>query len=211
MAGDTADRVPVLIGRQLFSGKADALEDAYVIPDHTGFADHGTRTVVDREIMSYLSSRMNVDTGFGMSHFGDHPGYKRNAQLIKLVRYTIIAYCPEARVTEDNFIDVLCCRIAVVGGFGIGGKQTAHFRQCGNERFGKFFCLAEDLLFRTGSTAGVGQAKARIDLTAEQLVQLFNIDPGMETDRLCTDPRIPVIARKQDCTAQVNDLLQYFT
>ena len=43
--------------------------------------------------MSYLSSRMNVDTGFGMGHFGDHPGIKER-QLIKLVRYTIITLLP---------------------------------------------------------------------------------------------------------------------
>lgn len=62
MAGYATNGIPVLVGWQFLSGKADTLKDAYAITDYAGFADHSACAVVDREIMSDLGPRMNVDT-----------------------------------------------------------------------------------------------------------------------------------------------------
>ena len=167
VTGYAADSIPVFVGGQFLSGKADALEDTYAVPDDTGFAYYGSCSVVDREIVSDLSSWMDVDTCLGMSHFGDHTGDERDMELIELVCDTVVADGTEPGIAEYHFTDVLCGGIAVVGGFGIGSEQASHLRKGCDECFGKCFCAGLYFFFQAGSTAGIGQAKSGIDLPAE--------------------------------------------
>ena len=100
------------------------LEDTDVVSDHTGLPDNGSRPVVDREIVSDLRTRMDIDTSLRMGHFSNHAGNKGDAQPVQLVRDAIVADSPETGITKNNLVDVLRSGISVESGFSIRCQQA---------------------------------------------------------------------------------------
>ena len=82
MTRHTAYRIPVFVRRQFLSCQTDSLEDTDVVPDNTGLTDNGSCPVVNREIVSDLRPRMDIDTCLRMGHFSNHAGNKGNAQPV---------------------------------------------------------------------------------------------------------------------------------
>ena len=60
MTGYATDSVTVLIGGKFLSRQADALKDSDVIADHARLADHRTRPVVYREMMTDLPGWISI-------------------------------------------------------------------------------------------------------------------------------------------------------
>ncbi len=69
--------------------------------------------MVDGEMMADSGSGMNVNSGFGMSHFGDDTGDKRYIQDIQFMCDTVVCDGTDNRVTADNFAEACSCRITV--------------------------------------------------------------------------------------------------
>lgn len=80
MARHTTYCIPVFVGWQFLSCQTDPLEDTDVVSDHTGLPDNGSRPVVDREIVSDLRTRMDIDTSLLNGPFSNHAGNKGDAQ-----------------------------------------------------------------------------------------------------------------------------------
>jgi hypothetical protein len=59
------------IARKTLGAEGYGLIYAHPLTYHGGFADHHTRTVVDKEPGTDLRARMNVDTGRGMRMLRD--------------------------------------------------------------------------------------------------------------------------------------------
>ena len=135
MPVNATDGISILIGREFFTSQTDTLKDTDIITNHTGLADHRSGAMVDREVMSNPGSRMNINTRFRMSQFCYDTGNIRHTQLIQLMGVALIADSTESRVTENNLSQILCGRIAVIGGFSIRCQHVTQLWQCSNKLF----------------------------------------------------------------------------
>ena len=124
MPCDAPDGIPVLVGRKLFTCQADALEDTDVITQDAGLADDGTRPVVYREMMSDARTGMDVDARLGMCQLRNDAWNIRHAFEKQLMGNPVIANGAEPGIAEDDFAQVLGRRVAIVGGFRIGGQHV---------------------------------------------------------------------------------------
>ena len=100
MTGYATDSVTVLIGGKFLSRQADTLKDSDVIADHARLADHRTRPVVYREMMTDLRARMDIDSGLRMCHLRNHTRNIRNPELIQLMGDPVITDRPETGITK---------------------------------------------------------------------------------------------------------------
>ena len=172
-----------------------------MVSDHTSLPDNGSRPVVDREIVSDLRTRMDIDTSLRMGHFSNHAGNKGDAQPVQLVRNAIVTDSPETGITKNNLVDVLRSGIAVESGFSIRCQQAAHFGKHPDKGFRQFLRLGKDLFFGTGDAGSISKTESCINLPGKQRMQRSDIYTSMKTDCLLADPCVPVITGEKDCPA----------
>ena len=89
--------------------------------------------MVYREIAAYGGSRMNVDSGFAMCHFGYDAWDKGYAEHQQFVRYTVVADGANGGIAADDFTERMGGWIAVVSGFHICCQYAAQFGQMTDE------------------------------------------------------------------------------
>ena len=81
--------------------------------------------MVYREITAYGGSRMNVDAGFAMCHFGDDTRNERHAEYQQLMRYAVVTDGADGGLAADNLAERMGGRVTVVSGFDVGCQYTA--------------------------------------------------------------------------------------
>ena len=128
--------VSLFVARETLGTQCDTLVQFHVIADDAGRTDYDTRTVVNGKMMSDLRTRMDVDSGFGVSHFRDDTRNKRHVEPVKLVGNPVVGHCTDDGVTADNFTKAGGSRITIVCSFYIGSQNPSDFRQTAD----KFCC-----------------------------------------------------------------------
>ena len=81
--------------------------------------------MVYREITAYGGSRMNVDAGFAMCHFGDDTRNERHAEYQQLMRYAVVTDGADGGLATDNLAERMGGRVTVVSGFDVGCQYAA--------------------------------------------------------------------------------------
>src|SRR5659263_344840 len=101
MTGNTFDGMTVFIQRETFGTQCHTLIQLNVVSDDCCGTDHDTGAVVDCKMCADGGTWMDVDTGFGMCHFGDHPGYQWNTQFHQFMSDAVIADGFDGRIAID--------------------------------------------------------------------------------------------------------------
>ena len=69
-----------------------------MLADNSRLADNDSRTMVNKEILSYGGTRMNVYSGHAVGVLSHDPGYHRNLQQTKLMCHAVYRYRIKSRV-----------------------------------------------------------------------------------------------------------------
>lgn len=85
MTWNAFNRFTVSIQGEASGTQCHSLIEFHIITDDTCRTNHYTGSMVDREMCADSCSRMYVNTGFAMCHFGDDTGDKRYTQFQKFV------------------------------------------------------------------------------------------------------------------------------
>ena len=101
------------------SSESYALIDLNVLPYLGRLTYYDTRTVIDKEILSDICSRVDVDTRDRVGIFGHHSGDERYIELIKLMCQTVYDGCKQSGVSIDNFFFGESRRVSVKSGLHI--------------------------------------------------------------------------------------------
>ena len=81
--------------------------------------------MVDREMCADSCSRMYVNTGFAMCHFGDDTRNERHAEYQQLMRYAVVTDGADGGIATDNLAERMGGRVTVVSGFDVGCQYAA--------------------------------------------------------------------------------------
>ena len=135
MTLNTFDRVSIGIERKTFSSEGNALIHFYIIADNGSFANYHSGTMIDGKEIANSSARMNIDSGFGMRHFGNDTRDKRHIEFQQRIGYAVVADSANTWITKNHFAETFSCGVAIEGSqhismqfFAYGGKLTNKLR-----------------------------------------------------------------------------------
>ena len=135
-----AEDVPVLVAREAERAERDALVDLDAIADLGRLADDDAGAVVDEEAAADRGAGVDVDAGLAVRELGHHARDERHAELVELVRDPEDGDGREARVAEDDLVEVLGGRVAVERGLYVLGEGLAErgdrFEQADRDELG---------------------------------------------------------------------------
>ena len=140
--------ITLLVILEALGTQRHTLIQRHVVADNRGLSDHHTRAVVYREILTDLSTRMNIDTRLRVSLFGDDTRNHRHLQLMQLMGDAIMRHRVHTGITEDHLTIVRCSWIVVKQRLHIGIEQTLDLRQRSNKLKRQSLCLRIDLFLR---------------------------------------------------------------
>ena len=72
-------RLAVRVIFEVFGAQCDTLIEHHVRTDDSRLANHHSRSMVDTEVVAYLSRRVNIYTRTGVCQLGQHTGNTWNA------------------------------------------------------------------------------------------------------------------------------------
>lgn len=212
VAGNAFDRIPLLVAGEALGPQSNSLIQLHVVTDDASCSDDHTCAVVNGEVVSDLGPRMDVDTCFGMGHFGDDSWNERNIEPVKFVGNPVVGHGPDDWITADDFPEARGGRVTVVGSLYVCGQDATDFRQTADElrrQLGR--CGPAGRLTVTLSLVFHAEAQSGLYLFDEQGKQLFDVDPDVVVDGLAVDGRVSEIAWKQDGTCQFHNPFQRFS
>ncbi|GAA3263603.1 hypothetical protein GCM10020258_29160 [Sphingomonas yabuuchiae] len=105
------------------------LIDPHPLADDRGLADDDTGAMVDEEMPPDSRARMDIDPGPLIGEFGDHPCHDRRAQLVQLMRDTVMQAGDGAGIAEQDLVDAARGGIGQKRRLDIAVDQFAHLRQ----------------------------------------------------------------------------------
>ena len=183
---------------EILGAERYALVKADVIADDGCLAHNNASPVVDTEIFADLRAGMDVDARAGMRHFRNDAWEDRYAKLEECMSRPLVEHGVYGGITEDDFTDTFGRRVAIEDGFDIGRKQVFDMRKLVYEfhgdALGILFCLP--IIILKNHTPKY--------LFVEQIVELFQINPRIITDRI----RLRLLFRAKE--AREKDLSQEF-
>ena len=137
------------------SAQGHALIKLYFIPDAGGLAYHYAGAVVDKEVLSDGSSRMDVDARQAVGVFCHHPGDQRHLKQVQLMGHPVCENRVEPRIGENHLVRVKGRGIPLIAGLHVGGQNLPHLRQSGKKlqhnRVRPLLCLLRLLGIRSVS------------------------------------------------------------
>src|SRR5256886_14215653 len=110
-----------------------ALVDRYLIPDLARLTDHRPGPMVDEEAPPDARPGMDVDAGTRVGVLAHDARDDRHALRIEDVCHSIHRSRLETRVGEDDLLERLRRRIAVVGRLDVGPQDGTNVRDLGEE------------------------------------------------------------------------------
>lgn len=209
MAGDTLDGIALFVAGEALGTQSHSLIQFHMVADDTRGSDDHTRTMVNGKVVSDLGTRMDVDTRFGMCHFGDDTRDERYVEAIKFVGNPVIGDGTDDRIATDDFPEARGGRVTVVGSLYVGGQNAADFRQATDEFCSQLGCCGPTRRLTVAlSLVFYPEAQSGLYLFDEQRKQFFDVDSDMVIDGLAIDGRVTEIAGKQDGAGQFHNPFQ---
>ena len=131
---------------------------------------------------------MDVDAGPAVGPFGHHPRDERHVELVQHVGEAVDGDRFQAGIAEDDFVERLARRVAVVGGLDVGRESSRGVRELLEEQ--QRLGLAEGfvVLDRFAIVRAIGVRRAGFvaecaaDLSGEAVVQAVNELADVEAD-----------------------------
>ena len=110
----------------MFAGSAegDIVKQHAVLTDFSGFADHDSRSMIDKEAFADGRAGMNFHPGQKMPDFGNQARDKRNTKLIQRMNDAMNHYRVESGIQQK--LDIFRRRIIAINGpdiFFYSGKN----------------------------------------------------------------------------------------
>jgi hypothetical protein len=127
MAFAGSDQLPLIVFWKTQCTERNALVDFHVFANHTRFANHDARTMIDEKVSPDLSTRMNINSRFTMGPFGHHSGQEWDLEFVELVSHPVDSDRHQSRVAKYDFEKVLTSRITVECGSDIGCQAGSYF------------------------------------------------------------------------------------
>ena len=113
-------RLSVVINLEILGTQRNTLVERNMIADNTSLANHHARAVVDREILSYLRTRMDVDARCRMSLLGDDARNNGNPHEQQLMSQTIAQHGLHHGIAEHHLANIVDGRVVLEHRLHIG-------------------------------------------------------------------------------------------
>ena len=123
------EHIALLVVLETLGTQGDALVEGDMVADDAGFADDDTCAMIDGEVLTDLSSGVDVDTSLGVSLLRDDTGYDRHLHLVEPVGDAVVNHGVDHGIAEDDLAIGLGSRIVVEHGLYVGIEQTLDFRK----------------------------------------------------------------------------------
>ena len=104
VALEATDQSSCIIFRKTKRSQRDTLIEFDILANHGGFSNDDSRSVIDKKVMSNLSTRMDIDSGLRVGNFRDHARQERDPLLLQFVGHPINHDGKDARVTKDHLV-----------------------------------------------------------------------------------------------------------
>ena len=135
-----------------------------MIADRGGFANDNARGMVDEEVFTDRSARIDVYARTAMRIFGHDAWNQRHLLHVKLMGDAVHEYRKESRIRKDDLLFALCGRVAVESSLHILEKGLVQFGQLRKERFRYLVHARFDLFLRHGVAVAEQQSLAQLAL-----------------------------------------------
>ena len=203
MAVDALDGITLSIERKVLCSESNALIELHVVAEDAGCTDDDTRTMVNGKVTANGGSRVYVDTSLAMGHLSNDARNEGYAEEMQLMSNSIVANGAYGRIAANHLAIARGSRITFISGYHIGGEQATQMRKAFNELTGNIFSFASGIL------TVFGKAETSLNLIYKFVIEAFDVDSRMVGDSMATDTRMTEVARKKDCTAKTDNLVQF--
>src|SRR5438309_341924 len=168
MAFPPLDDPALGIAGEVERAERHALVDRYLIPDLARLTDHHPGPMVDEEAPPDARPGMDVDAGTRVGVLAHDARADRHALRMEDVRQSIHRSRLKTRVGEDDLLERLRGRIAVVGRLDVGPQDGTNVRDLGEQLQGCRLRLGAAVLAVGGRDgASALEAQSPLDLCAE--------------------------------------------
>src|SRR5512145_2442084 len=123
------DDPPALIARKTHRSQRHALVDLHAVADNGRFTDDYAGAVIDEKVLADRRAGVNIDSGFRMGRLAHDPRDQRDIRPVQFIGDPVRADRLDARIGNDDLLETLGGRIAVVGGLNVALEQFADYRQ----------------------------------------------------------------------------------
>jgi len=117
------DQVPLFVLLETPGTERHAVVELHMVADHTRFANHDPRAVVDEEVCPDAGTRVHVNSGARVRPLGHHARNDRNACLVERVCAALDCDGLHEWIGKNDFFVADRGGIAFVGCFDVGLKQ----------------------------------------------------------------------------------------
>jgi len=204
VTGNAFDGIAVVVQRETLRAERNALIQFDIVANDASRSNDNTSSVVDGEVMTYLSSRMDVNSCFAMGHFSNDARNQGHAQKQEFVGNSVAANRLDDRIATDDFAIRLGCRITIISRFDVRSEDASQFWHATD----KLSCNRLGLLCqfaRLDLLAGL-ETKACQNLLREQLIEAVQTDTDVIGECFAVQRGLPIESWKQDGSAKFDNL-----
>ncbi len=210
MALGAANDAPLAVAGVRDGPEGDALVEGDVGADLGGLADDGAGGVVDEEAGADAGAGVNVGAGLGVGPLGHDAGHQAHADCVQLVGEAVDGDGEQARVGENDLVEVGGGRVAVEGGLHVFDEGAAQggqlLQELGREGAGARAAGRRRGLGLEAAAELVFVAEAEADLAGELVAQRREQHAGVVADVLIGQVLAAEVAGVHELQEQPDDL-----
>ena len=210
MAGIPLDQHTIFIGRKPLGAQSYSLIQAHPFTNDGRLADDDSGPMINEETGANLRARVDIDARHGMGNFRNHARYQGQAQLVKLMRQSMVDDRGNPWITHQHLINTASGRVPLKGRLQITVQQRPNLGQRLHKLPGKLKRLPGDhLQVRVQITALFNrEAKLTLNLQPQMAQRFVQRVSDVIIDALIRNIALTQPIRIQNSRQTLNDVLE---